>query len=442
MIHSLTMKARVQLSRKRPLRVQDVRGIIPQWAWIMLGLQTFWWMYDRKVTSQVQYHVPRPYVQPTESSPLSPFYSEPYTGPSRAFPPYASSTPNHAFPCGPLVQVSDVDWSARSATNEGFFYINQRQIGSTTLSGITARIARNVARREHTRTEAPSSTSVLGGGGGTKKEKTNQTVCTTRMIPLRAKRLRDRNRAQSFLWSVVREPVARLVSKFFHYAVSLEGVEATVPNLKDYVERNAINDYGAYFKSLSLRKRMNPQRTDLHPTYVQELLDGYDFLGVLERLDESLAVLQLLLGLHTEDLLHLPSRTSGSYEATTSQTTKPCVYYHPSEITLEMKEWFYSPEFDEYFDADVLVYQAVNKSLDDTIDALGRERVDLAVRRFQWAQRRAKEQCADVVKFPCSADGVLQEPNDCLFSDVACGYQCLDKVGSELAENQEFQQIG
>jgi hypothetical protein len=41
----------------------------------------------------------------------------------------------------------------------------------------------------------------------------------------------------------------------------------------------------------------------LHETYVQEILQGYDFLGVSERMDESLAVLQLLLGLETQDSL-------------------------------------------------------------------------------------------------------------------------------------------
>jgi hypothetical protein len=106
-----------------------------------------------------------------------------------------------------------------------------------------------------------------------------------------------------------------------------------------------------------------------------------------------------------------------------------------------MKEYVYTPPFEAFTEADVLVYQAVNKSLDITIEQLGRTKVESTVKRLQWAQQMAQKRCSSVVKFPCSEEGEMQEPNDCLMADVACGYNCLDDVGRDLASNEDFQQL-
>jgi hypothetical protein len=174
--------------------------------------------------------------------------------------------------------------------------------GSTTLAGITAWIARNMGKRKLPK--------LLGGAVNTTNNNRNNSTttassssCTARLVPMKARRLRERIAEKSFLWSVVREPVQRVVSKFFHFAVSGEGVEPTVKKLQTFVWDMENADYAYYFKSLSLRQSLNAYRDDLHETYVQEILQGYDFLGVSERMDESLAVLQLLLGLETQDSL-------------------------------------------------------------------------------------------------------------------------------------------
>ena len=41
------------------------------------------------------------------------------------------------------------------------------------------------------------------------------------------------------------------------------------------------------------------------PLDVQNLLDGYDFIGITEYMAESLVVMQMLLGLTTADIVHL-----------------------------------------------------------------------------------------------------------------------------------------
>ena len=169
---------------------------------------------------------------------MAPFYLDPYEGPSRVFPKWQHGS----FPCGPLIPDSTLN--SRGVTDEGFLFMKEMKTGSTTLSGITARIARNVAQRQH--------------------HANNSTTCTARLVHTRARRFSERKQDKSFIWSVVREPTARLFSKFFHFSVSRLGVKPNLATFTKFINDNEINDYAYYLKSLSLRKKMNPYRTDLY----------------------------------------------------------------------------------------------------------------------------------------------------------------------------------
>lgn len=81
---------------------------------------------------------------------------------------------------------------------------------------------------------------------------------------------------------------------------------------------------------------------------------------------------------------------------------------------------------------DNALYQAVNRSLDLTIESLGDEfAVNLA--RFQHAQNIVRTRCLNAV-FPCDGGGQYHPPEetDCLWRDISCGNTCLDEIGSEL----------
>ena len=390
---------------------------------LMGWIQCFWWCFDAYVTHTIPHPVPKPRIRPTESSPLTPFYHEPYLGPTKAFPRWSHPT----FPCGPVV-TSIPDMGARSSTKTGLLYIKEMKTGSTTLSGVTARIARNVAQRQYKKTQQQSN------GTSTTTSITADTstmACTSRFVHLRARRFYDRDRTQSFLWSVVREPTTRMISKFFHFAVSRDGILPTVSNFQSYLHDNEVTDFAYYFKTLTLRPKLNPYRHDLYErVFLQDILDQYDFLGVTERMDESLVVLQLLLGLETYDILYLPAKLSGSYDYVPAQ--RRCIPIQKAVITHEMKEWLYSEDVEIFLAPDILVYRAANASLDRTIAELGQHRVDEALRKFRAAQRMVQEECASKTRYPCSQDGIHQPENDCLQQDVACGYQCLDQVSKKL----------
>jgi hypothetical protein len=201
-------------------------------------------------------------------------------------------------------------------------------------------------------------------------------------------------------------------------------------------QRNRAYDRQYYLKTLSLRD-INPRTDDIGMNqYVEEILLGFDFIGITERMDESLVVLQLLLHLETGDMLYLSAKESGSWEY--FPLLRSCKYIMKYAVTPAMKDWFRSDEWYEYVRGDVLLYKAANKSLDRTIWKLGPDRVQRALLRFRWAQRLAEEQCATTTRYPCTSGGERNTVNDCLWQDMGCGYACLDQVAAQLKTSNVF----
>ena len=478
----------------------------------VLLIQSLWIWYDVSVTSKQRHRPKRPPVKVTESMPISPFYHDPKTGqtipwdgPTKVFPKFVVGTGvsgGRQYPCGQIMDTDATSYKTRDSTKEGLILVKEMETDSTTLGGIAARIAQRSYQKQRQSSKDSSTTTLASSATNTTSS------CTVRIFSGRAKKFSNRNRDKSFLWTFVREPVDRLVHKYYHYAthrrawakasLKATGTKATsgsgtalgsmllarsqsrqLPPIRpEEVTKDMISyvlnmeniDFAYYLKSLSL-KQVNTYRTDLYYQSIQDLLDSYDFIGVFERWDESLAVLQLLLGLDTADMMYLPRPKAAAAAAAAaavvpsseisdnnigseqkqqqqvasvdspfaSQTdyyeywNRQCRPIPTATVYLDMKQWFYSDEFEAYTEADVLVYKAVNKSLDLTIDSLGRDKVEKAVRDLQKANRLAQQQCKNV-RLPCSSDGLVEKETDCLIPDmgVGCGYKCLDQVAKNM----------
>jgi hypothetical protein len=95
-------------------------------------------------------------------------------------------------------------------------------------------------------------------------------------------------------------------------------------------------------------------------------------------------------------------------------------------------------EVDEYLannftidNYDYLMYAAVNRSLDMTIHALGRERVEKELEKHRMLQKMAEEHCQAVAAFPFSHEGIPQAEasrESCYEEDCGCGYKCVQDV--------------
>jgi hypothetical protein len=235
---------------------------------------------------------------------------------------------------------------------------------------------------------------------------------------------------------MLRDPNERMLSKFFHFAVSRESYAPTVNDFDKYYHTydNWIYDQAYYLKTLGLTENVHPRDPEYYVNNTVETLEGFDFIGVTERLDESLVVLQLLLQLETGDLLYIHnSKSSGSFEFIPA--TQSCHYIVPKFTTPEWRAYLAaSDEWRKYTEADRLLYEAANKSLDLTIDALGRDVVDKHLRKLHFALALARERCLNSTASveACNEDGVLDK-SECLFQDAGCGYKCLDQVAKELS---------
>ena len=340
-----------------------------------------------------------------------PVSNEEYNGPQRIFHKYP-----HSFPCA--------DWEgahSRSPTNEGFIYMKEMKTASSTLAGVTLRIVRNMAKRNG------------------RFNQTTFPMCRARFFHMRARKFQLRNREKSFLWSFLREPNDRMLSKFFHFAVARHNIKPTAKQFVNYYNSydTWIYDQAYYLKSLSVQEA-KPRNSETYRNATQNVLDDYDFIGITERFDESLVVLQLLLGLQTQDILYISSKSSESFEFLPA--AQDCLYLAPKFETPDIRSIFQSPEWINYTMADQMLYQAANKSLDRTIDHLGQHVVHQQLRKFKWAQELVHKSCIDKVAFPCTSDGKDQATtSDCLFQDAGCGYMCLDEIGEKLNTLAEFQ---
>jgi hypothetical protein len=164
-------------------------------------------------------------------------------------------------------------------------------------------------------------------------------------------------------------------------------------------------------------------------TAVQE----YDFIGVTERMDETAVALQMILGLPTASVLYISSKVNGGYDDAGLYNSK-CYFIQPSFYIAFMKQYFESKEWNDKIKWSIAVHQAVNRSLDLTIDALGRNEFQEQLQKFRRAQAIVTRTCADSALLPCSATGQRHQDSEtnCLFYDLGCNFECLDRVSNEM----------
>lgn len=162
---------------------------------------------------------------------------------------------------------------------------------------------------------------------------------------------------------------------------------------------------------------------------VQEILDEYDFIAITERMDESLVVMKMLLNLTLEEIMYTkPARSAGSFS--NGPEGRPCVYLIPSFLTPGMSEFLESSDWKTRIKGDELLYQAAYRSLDRTIHALGRDKVERTLAQFKKAQAYAQEQCAGQIRGMCNDEGrpIPKEQRTCYIWSEGCDYQCLNSM--------------
>jgi hypothetical protein len=289
---------------------------------------------------------------------------------------------------------------------QGFLFTKIFKSGSTTGANMNVRLAQQAARRMRNNSNNASDNNLFCASNSAHGQAYSKYY------------YQNRNPRKSFLWSIVRNPTTRATSHFFHFRVSRHSVKPTDANFQEWLEENNwFANFTANYLWLHNHKR--------YPVDIPTLLNQYDFIGVTERMDESAVALQMLLGVDASHVLYLDDKRHGSYDDT-------CALIQPSFITPGMKEFFESEEWQQATEFDRQLHQAVNASLDRTIDYLGRAQFEEQLRIFRNLKEQiAESDCLKNLKKSCNVEKQKQRPpdeTDCVFRDIGCGLNCIDAV--------------
>ena len=319
---------------------------------------------------------------------------------------------------------------------QGFMLTKVHKAGSTTAAGVTLSIAHRVAHRRQqqhmTNISLPNTT---------------RPMCHSHFYHLFAMDNfhSHRNPTQSFLWTTVRLPHRRAESAFYYYHPDRYNDE------KDHLEFLSLS---RGFQLQLIRKRAerlseingnlylagqkppppqgipDPSIITTNPEHLalehvrREVLDYYNFVAVTERWTESMVVLKLLLpGVLYSDLIVLRTKEKGAF---VRHGLHSCAYIPDISSPPDRIQTYLDGPFRDT-NPDYLLYAAVNRSLDMTIERLGRERVEEGVRQIQYLQSLAQAHCTNPSFLPCSDDGDFQE-GACYVRDFGCGYKCIQDV--------------
>jgi hypothetical protein len=254
----------------------------------------------------------------------------------------------------------------------------------------------------------------------------------------------------SLLWTLVRQPRKRDLSQVFFFLVSRGNMSSNNTNkLINGIQKNRNKQMKYLIGTSSERSKQqqeqqpqNNTNTEVASKQIKSLIiDQYDFIGVTERLPESLAVMTLLWNLHPTDVIVLSTKKSlpknedannngvvyddGGGKHICKKILSPPI--HPT-----VRKYLNSKSYINK-QTDYLLYYAVNESLDRTIQVLGPTIVQERMILISKLQRLAEIHCQHDERtiFPCSSDGIYQgelSSKSCYVQDAGCGHECVNHI--------------
>jgi len=369
---------------------------------------------------------------------------------------YPDRTPSHSCTLRRLERSAPDQPYLFQDPVQGIFYNKVPKAASSTLAGINQRIAIHVGRRLYGSSgrNATTTTGTRVTVAAAAAAAAN-TVCTHREHHLvgAGRFYGNRLRQQSFLWGSIRDPADRALSRVYFHQISQGGF----PDDDDTILAALKQSYNPQSGTVSKGKggfqlaylTLDPPLPDWfawhrknqtvvkHPTVLHELVwnvtHQYDFIAVTERMEESVVALQLVLGLRMGDVLSASSAKVGGgyyYQAKKNR----CVPIQKTQRSPAVQTYLQSDKWYAVNYGDYILYAAANQSLDLTIDRLGRDRFNHALRQYRNAQRIVAEECEAETFPPCSANGTVQvhlAVSNCYARDAGCGYPCIGRIVRE-----------
>lgn len=267
-------------------------------------------------------------------------------------------------------------------------------------------------------------------------------------------------RHETFRLAPIRHVYARTLSSVYYHAVSLQqqgrrgwrlernknnntatpAADAYILRQLAKVEKNYISDYTRPptqdNETNATSTMTSPASAAAAAAVVQDILQAYDFLIVVEELTASLVVLAWLADLNLSDVIIMSSKTTGSWYAA---NPRQCVALVPPVVTPAVQDyWQRHPHLHL---TDRLLHAAARQSLHATIaHGMGRELFVQHLQQFQALQQHVQTACGAVMKAsaPCSPTGVPQPTvakQACFVRDFGCGHECVNRAVQEYTSN-------
>jgi len=274
----------------------------------------------------------------------------------------------------------------------------------------------------------------------------------------------ERDPARSVLFTSLRDPATRAISRIFYTSITQKGERPTDDNLLQKLRWNhrqygAVSHEGGGYqvRYVSMVKELNKSWSPEKPHYVlnpqqvernvQEIIQAYDFIMIAERMDESTVALAMILGLDLTDVLVMNAKQNvgedylyfSEHDRSTQKTVESCrlsvrAFRSPAvQAHLETAEW-YAKNYGDY-----LLHAAALKSLDLTRERLGRDRFERTLQDYRRLKAAVNERCSNETIGHCSAKGEVQRALstlNCYSDDSGCGYPCIDRMLAEEAVDQ------
>ncbi|CAM9300295.1 unnamed protein product [Discosporangium mesarthrocarpum] len=216
---------------------------------------------------------------------------------------------------------------------------------------------------------------------------------------------------ESFKLALVRDPVDRCLSSFYYYRISKDrGLKLKHLSDKDLTQMKLEFDYCG--KSAKLSAQMYEVGPKGIASSVEETLGFYDLVAVTGRYTESLAVMQMILGLRYGDMLYFNDKYHPG--------KRPPVSEEPPEVIEHMKSLVAQADWDLFYSADL--------QLTETIEMLEPE-FTVVHNRLTESLTNARLHC-DEEHAHLSRGYRLPEAMGC-FSGGNCMLSCLNKFATD-----------
>jgi hypothetical protein len=194
---------------------------------------------------------------------------------------------------------------------------------------------------------------------------------------------------------MVRNPIERDLSSYYFFEVSRKGTPASDDLMKETfrLSKNFQTSYLLPWQTVPwIAGREFSGRRDLLIQWLEHnITTTYDFIGVTERFDESLAVMVILWKLEPTDVIVMSAKQSGGYDdaGETGQCTR---IVKPSPPSPAVKRYWSTEHAVD--NVDFLLWEVANRSLEKTIDRLGRKKVAAMVEDIRNLRTLAEYWCS------------------------------------------------